>query len=335
MRSFSLDEVAAHVAYCYSDLDYFSHALEVLLHDVLDDDELGQAHGPSAGLLPRVVRFLQRFPNYLEVIVQCARKTEYALWEYLFGIVGDAKALFEQCLELQQLRTATSYLLILQTLEPASVSSKYAVELLERSFESEDYELCKELVRFLSSITTSAGEDHTHGSSAMWIQQISARMASLDTPHGSEPSPSQISGYSSSSSLLHPDQSGRHRVGFRNDRLIADSPVGGRSPDIRGRPKFSEETESQIVEDYGSRTLPDGTDLVRPRRELVGLSFANDSTVHQFYIEVLVSKHARNLLSSYRIRTLGRLASSLRFPLISWIRKEKWVFIIVTPNNLC
>ena len=49
--------------------------------------------------------------------------------------------------------------------------------------------------------------------------------------------------------------------------------------------------------------MPDGTDL--------------------FYLEVLVSKHARKLLVKQRVRALGRLATSLTFPLVDWLRREK------------
>jgi RAB6A-GEF complex partner protein 1 len=101
-------------------LAYFGHALEVLLHQVLEDEaelSVGTGHGKDAmicnatftdtvttnmklngnagAVLPRVVKFLNHFPHALDVIVGCARKTEVALWDYLFSIVGSPKELFE------------------------------------------------------------------------------------------------------------------------------------------------------------------------------------------------------------------------------------------------
>lgn len=65
--------------------------------------------------LPSVIEFIQEFPNlYLETIVQCARKTEIALWPYLFSAAGKPKDLFQECLKRQNLNTAASYLIILQ-----------------------------------------------------------------------------------------------------------------------------------------------------------------------------------------------------------------------------
>lgn len=112
-------------------------------------------------------------------MVQCARKTEIALWPYLFATAGKPKDLFQQCLTQRQLETAGSYLIILQVitsfdekrlnrmnekrdnvndasnfqnLEPSSVSRQFATILLETALEEEKWDLAKDLVRFLRAI---------------------------------------------------------------------------------------------------------------------------------------------------------------------------------------
>jgi hypothetical protein len=91
---------------------YFAHALEVLLHSVLEEEV-------DSGLdtLPLVITFLDHFPESLDVVVGCARKTEVERWSMLFDTVGKPRELFEKCLENGSLRTAASYLLVLHTLE--------------------------------------------------------------------------------------------------------------------------------------------------------------------------------------------------------------------------
>ncbi|CAH1760958.1 9346_t:CDS:10 [Entrophospora sp. SA101] len=151
MLTKELEEESIAFATSYQRLVYFGHALEMLLHQVLED-EAEHPNETAQAVLPRVVKFINTFPHSLDAIVACARKTEVALWSYLFSIVGSPKDLYEKCMSTGLLKTATSYLLVIHTLEPTADSGKDTMRLLSKAMESDDYELCKELVRFLNSI---------------------------------------------------------------------------------------------------------------------------------------------------------------------------------------
>ncbi|KAJ7596719.1 RIC1-domain-containing protein [Mycena floridula] len=139
----------------YKNLVYFAHALEILLHTVVESEstleEADEAETPAA-VLPTVVRFLDHFDQALDVVVGCARKTEMTRWRRLFSIVGNPKTLFETCLESQRLKTAGSYLLVLHNLEQLDENNEDVVRLLTSAIEGNDWQLCRELLRFLHSI---------------------------------------------------------------------------------------------------------------------------------------------------------------------------------------
>lgn len=87
----------------YQHLVYFAHALEILLHAVLEDEADARPSRPATpqlaenenAVLPRVVEFLDHFDEALQVVVGCARKTEVARWSFLFDVVGKPRDLFE------------------------------------------------------------------------------------------------------------------------------------------------------------------------------------------------------------------------------------------------
>ncbi|KAL1935687.1 hypothetical protein VTP01DRAFT_4827 [Rhizomucor pusillus] len=147
------EEDAVVFGRAYERLIYFGHALEILLHTVLEEETDNRQREDA--ILALVIKFLDQFPHALDVIVSCARKTEVALWGHLFSVVGEPKDLFELCLSDGRLRTATSYLIILQTMQPLAVGGKDTIRLLQKAMDVDDYDLCKELVRFLSSIDNS------------------------------------------------------------------------------------------------------------------------------------------------------------------------------------
>lgn len=145
----------------YHDLVYFGHSLEKLLHAVLEDtvDEVGSdpsavTSSPSGRTLGLVASFLDHFPESLDVVVGCARKTEFEHWSILFDVVGRPRDLYERCLASGALRTAASYLLVMHYLEEADDTPE-TVRLLRLAMAANEVQLCKELLRFLHSIDDS------------------------------------------------------------------------------------------------------------------------------------------------------------------------------------
>lgn len=153
LQSFD-SSAASGLSHRYQQLPYFSHALEILLHTVLDD-EVDAPPIPENALLPSVLSFLSSFPDYLDILVQCTRKTEARSWRSLFAYLPPAQELFEASLERGLLKTAGGYLLVLHTFDDLESSSRQCVRLLQRAKEANDWELCKELARFLMALDTS------------------------------------------------------------------------------------------------------------------------------------------------------------------------------------
>lgn len=147
---------ALHLSHYYRHLDYFPHALEMLLHDVLDE-EVDSAPPSEQALLPTVLSFLSAFPQYLDIVVQCTRKTEVRSWRTLFAHLPAPQELFEESLQRGSLKTAGGYLLVLHTFEELGSSSQQLIRLLGRARDEQDWELCKELARFLMALDESGG----------------------------------------------------------------------------------------------------------------------------------------------------------------------------------
>lgn len=145
---------ALKLARAYQDLEYFAHALEILLHHVLDE-EVDSSPAPDAAVLPRVLSLLSHFRQYHDIVVQCTRKTEVRSWRTLFAYLPPPQELFEESLQQGSLKTAGGYLLILHTFDELATASEQSVRLFSRAIREEDWELCKELARFLAALDES------------------------------------------------------------------------------------------------------------------------------------------------------------------------------------
>lgn len=144
---------ALHLAQQYQHLTYFAHALEILLHHVLDEEvDTSPPPSPENAIIPRVLSLLSSFKQYHDIVVQCTRKTEVRSWRTLFAYLPPARELFEESLQNGSLKTAGGYLLILHTFDELSSASEQSVRLLSRAMKEEDWELCKELARFLAAM---------------------------------------------------------------------------------------------------------------------------------------------------------------------------------------
>lgn len=143
---------ALHLSQSYQHLPYFPHALEILLHDILDSEVDSPPSLPEIALLPTTISFLSSFPCFLDVIVNCTRKTELRSWRTLFSHLPPVTELFEQSLQEGKLKTAAGYLLVLHTFEQDSLRHPEFARLLQKAVTTQEWELCREIARFLVGI---------------------------------------------------------------------------------------------------------------------------------------------------------------------------------------
>ncbi|KAL2233865.1 RAB6A-GEF complex partner protein 1 [Sesamum indicum] len=150
-------EEALRLAQLSAEKPHFSHCLEWLLFTVFDAEisrqnsskiQAGVAnHAPS--LLEKTCDLIRNFPEYYDVVVSVARKTDGRHWADLFSAAGRSTELFEECFQRRWYRTAACYILVIAKLEGPAVSQYCALRLLQATLDESLYELAGELVRFL------------------------------------------------------------------------------------------------------------------------------------------------------------------------------------------
>ncbi|XP_053677300.1 guanine nucleotide exchange factor subunit Rich [Anopheles nili] len=304
---------AWEIARCCTDLPYFPHSLELLLHEVLEEEATSKEPIPDA-LLPSVLEFIQEFPVYLQTVVQCARKTEIALWPYLFSSAGKPKELFQKCMAARQLHTAASYLIILQNLEPSSVSRQYATLLLDTALEQQDWPLAKDLVRFLRAIDPNDVESPR--SSYIFGNKFGGIItAGPPAPNAEDLSlilgSSMARGRSFSTTIPYPKSSdGTATVVNKEMNIMFNSPTPAAVQQGNGVSNQNNESADRQI-------------LRRKKSVPNTLKECDSSTAEEFFIDVVLQRHARRFLQLRKLEDLGYMSATLDFHLVGWLNREK------------
>ncbi|KAJ8900535.1 hypothetical protein K2173_025312 [Erythroxylum novogranatense] len=152
-------EEALWLAQLSAEKPHFSHCLEWLLFTVFDAEISRQNVNKNQMALPKLpgsptllektCDLIRNFPDYFDVVVSVARKTDGRHWADLFSAAGRSTELFEECFQRRWYRTAACYILVIAKLEGPAVSQYCALRLLQATLDDSLYELAGELVRFL------------------------------------------------------------------------------------------------------------------------------------------------------------------------------------------
>ncbi|VDM36928.1 unnamed protein product [Toxocara canis] len=287
----NLGVYALEIAATCTHLPYFGHVLELLLHSVLEEEATSSEPIPDP-LLPRVVAFIQEFPDFLQTVAHCARKTELALWHALFAVTNHPKELFEVCIRDGQLETAASFLIVLQNMESSIASREHAAVLLEEALMKRRWLIARDIVRFLRAIdpadidspprTPPCQKPHQNVVSAV------SRRSTIVSPKDNEEADSFVFGIITRSRQSHSESVGGGGPVVRKDSNSAPARKAGKTQSTESPPSPS----------------------------------ASGASMH-VYLEEILNRHAAHLLEDYSIRDLGAFAAYLEFNVVAWLSEVR------------
>ena len=142
-------ELALHVAQQNSFIPYFSHSLELLLHDILELVDSNRKSQNTLHLFSLTIKFLQYFWEYPKIIVDCARKIDAVNWDILFLHAGNPLDLFNSTIQRNFLNSAASYLRIIEIVNSVSEARHAGFILLKAYLHNDDLSVIPDLLRFL------------------------------------------------------------------------------------------------------------------------------------------------------------------------------------------
>nr|XP_039247994.1 guanine nucleotide exchange factor subunit RIC1-like [Styela clava] len=320
---------ALQIASSCRSLSYFPHVLELMLHKVLEEEATSSTPIPDP-LLPTIVKFIAEFPEYHETIVHCARKTEIALWQYLFNSVGNPKELFEDCLESDQLETAASYLIILQNLEKLSLARQDANRLLTKALSASMWSLSADIIRFLRAIGD--GDINTTPQRHPVLLNTNIYPAVAPSPHHAM----DDTGFGDTereTTSKPKDTVTRHGRTYSNyyelypQKTSTTSQTTDHSssyhPYVPHYPLNSYQRRRQL---QSSLSHPATTEVTR--HDATKLSPINEQNMtpecaEHYFIDIILSRQARQLLCDKNLFELATFAAYMEFDLIPWLQKER------------
>jgi hypothetical protein len=314
----NLDFDALQIATSSRNLQHFPHILELLLHQILELEATSSEPIPDP-LLPRIVVFIHEFTEFLQIVSHCTRKTDIALWPYLFIIVGNPSDLFEECLVKNYLETAASYLIILQNTVKSSLCKRHATVLLEASLNQSNWRLAKDIFRFLSSIDpTDLEKEH--------LVAINDALPLLAFKKESFLSTSLNLKFQQNLFI----SSNKQAKKTIQKNMSIDSPNKKQSsidqPSVQQQSPPSPSQQQQNTSTHSPSSQQQITPTsTRIRNESVSQDYTDTS---QFifdtnYIEKIISNHALALLKKYKLKKLGYMSANLsNFCLLKWLKSE-------------
>ncbi|KAI3617222.1 hypothetical protein CBS9595_003131 [Malassezia furfur] len=176
---------ALDVAARYRTLDYFAHSLELLVHDLLEEEADARPPLPPAQRrLPLALQFLDHFDQALQVVARVARKTEASRWPMLFDAAGPAPELLQACLDEGDADTARHYLLIVHELADEATSVALTAAVLHALESHGAWDAVREVLSFVRSLDDSGArlEASLRAAQPLVADDSPLRLAMPDAP---------------------------------------------------------------------------------------------------------------------------------------------------------